>query len=287
MSTDNPQPMPVLQPMLEAWKRESARNRSTEFQRFEAGWAACKAHVIAQIDAGEPQPIVIAATPEQVDSLRQAIAEANGTAPRVDLREDDCLSIDVQQVIYALERAERRLQRLADRLFDSRDYSAEFPAEDAQRMREAIQLLQGRSPTVARLQSEVDNLKPQADALHQAGHTLGLMSGVDLTVDVVLAIKSLQIHHKSMVDAYNSACDDMHLWKRRALAAEGKLHARRRVRKTGGSFQHTGTVVAEFQTLAGQPRLVLEFDAPVAGMLHVYRPDQVQELGPEPEHIPY
>ncbi|MCO5763756.1 MAG: hypothetical protein NHG36_20020 [Chromatiaceae bacterium] len=31
-------------------------------------------------------------------------------------------------------------------------------------------------------------------------------------------------------------------------------------------------------TTAGEPRLVLEFDAPVAGMLHVYRPDQVELL---------
>lgn len=50
----------------------------------------------------------------------------------------------------------------------------------------------------------------------------------------------------------------------------------RHVRKIGGSFQHSGTVVAEFKTTAGEPRIVLEFDAPVAGMLHVYRPDQVE-----------
>ena len=50
----------------------------------------------------------------------------------------------------------------------------------------------------------------------------------------------------------------------------------RHVRKIGGSFQHTGTVVADFKTTAGEPRIVLEFDAPVAGMLHVYRPDQVE-----------
>lgn len=56
---------------------------------------------------------------------------------------------------------------------------------------------------------------------------------------------------------------------------------RKRVRKTGGSFQHTGTVVAEFNTLSGEPRIVLEFDAPVAGMLHVYRPDQVEPLEAE------
>lgn len=44
------------------------------------------------------------------------------------------------------------------------------------------------------------------------------------------------------------------------------------------SFRHTGTVVATFKTLAGAERIVLEFDAPVAGMLHIYRPDQVEDL---------
>lgn len=52
----------------------------------------------------------------------------------------------------------------------------------------------------------------------------------------------------------------------------------RRVRKIGGSFQHTGTVVATFKTRAGAERIVLEFDAPVDGMLHIYRPDQVEDL---------
>ena len=50
----------------------------------------------------------------------------------------------------------------------------------------------------------------------------------------------------------------------------------KRVRKAGGSFQHTGIVVAEFHTTAGELRIVLEFDAPVDGMLHIYRPDQVE-----------
>lgn len=49
-----------------------------------------------------------------------------------------------------------------------------------------------------------------------------------------------------------------------------------KVRKTGGSFQHTGTVVSEFTTTRSQKRIVLEFDNPVSGMLHVYRPDQVE-----------
>lgn len=54
-----------------------------------------------------------------------------------------------------------------------------------------------------------------------------------------------------------------------------------RVIKTGGSFQHTGTLVAVFQTTAGAERVVIEFDAPVSGMLHVYRPDQVELLAGE------
>lgn len=52
----------------------------------------------------------------------------------------------------------------------------------------------------------------------------------------------------------------------------------RKVRKIRGSFQHTGSVVAEFTTTLGERRLVLEFDAPVGGMLHIYRPDQVEDI---------
>lgn len=52
----------------------------------------------------------------------------------------------------------------------------------------------------------------------------------------------------------------------------------RRVMKTGGSFQHTGVVVSEFKTTLGQSRIVVEFDDPVSGMLHIYRPDQVENL---------
>ena len=52
----------------------------------------------------------------------------------------------------------------------------------------------------------------------------------------------------------------------------------RRVMKTGGSFQHSGVVVSEFKTTLGQDRIVVEFDAPVAGMLHIYRPDQVDDI---------
>lgn len=56
----------------------------------------------------------------------------------------------------------------------------------------------------------------------------------------------------------------------------GKL-INKRVMKTGGSFQHSGVVVSEFKTTLGQDRIVVEFDAPVAGMLHIYRPDQVDD----------
>lgn len=50
----------------------------------------------------------------------------------------------------------------------------------------------------------------------------------------------------------------------------------RKARKVGGSFEHTGTIVAEFTTTRGDKRIVLEFDNPVSGMLHIYRPDQVE-----------
>lgn len=49
---------------------------------------------------------------------------------------------DVQQIVYALQRAERALQLQADLLHEAHDYAAEFPAEDAERMREAVALLQ-------------------------------------------------------------------------------------------------------------------------------------------------
>ena len=50
-------------------------------------------------------------------------------------------SYDIAQIVYALERAESRLRAEADRLSEAGDYSAEFPAEDADRMREAITLI--------------------------------------------------------------------------------------------------------------------------------------------------
>lgn len=55
----------------------------------------------------------------------------------------------------------------------------------------------------------------------------------------------------------------------------------KRYKKSGGSFEHTGTVVAEFETTEGKKRVVLEFDEPVKGMLHVYRPDQLEPIADE------
>jgi hypothetical protein len=56
---------------------------------------------------------------------------------------DVCVPTDEErkQIIYALERAERRNQELADKLHDQHDYSAEFPAADADQIRKAIGLL--------------------------------------------------------------------------------------------------------------------------------------------------
>lgn len=56
----------------------------------------------------------------------------------------------------------------------------------------------------------------------------------------------------------------------------------RRARKVGGSFQHSGTLVSEFQTTSGECRVVIEFDEPVQGMLHIYRPDQCEILHSPP-----
>jgi len=52
-------------------------------------------------------------------------------------------NVDVDQIVYALERQIAVLQAQADRLGAAHDYSAEFPAEDAERLREAIAILRG------------------------------------------------------------------------------------------------------------------------------------------------
>jgi len=56
----------------------------------------------------------------------------------------------------------------------------------------------------------------------------------------------------------------------------------RRARKLGGDFQHSGTIIGEVQKTTGEWRVVLEFDAPTQGMLHIYRPDQVETIHTPP-----
>lgn len=57
-----------------------------------------------------------------------------------------------------------------------------------------------------------------------------------------------------------------------------------RVKKVGGSFEHTGVIRAVFTTTHGADRVVVEFDPPVGGMLHIYRPDQLELLPAVPHH---
>lgn len=59
---------------------------------------------------------------------------------------------------------------------------------------------------------------------------------------------------------------------------ENDVKSLRRARKLGGDFQHTGTIIGEVQKTTGEWRVVLEFDAPTQGMLHIYRPDQVETI---------
>lgn len=65
------------------------------------------------------------------------VSERVGFPDRIELAS----SVDTKQIVYALERAAVALQSQADSLCDRQDYSAEFPAEDAQRMREAIAIV--------------------------------------------------------------------------------------------------------------------------------------------------
>jgi hypothetical protein len=50
-----------------------------------------------------------------------------------------------------------------------------------------------------------------------------------------------------------------------------------RAEKIGGSYQATGTVVAEFNTTSGAPRVVFEFDLP-KGMLHIFSDEQIRRV---------
>lgn len=51
-----------------------------------------------------------------------------------------------------------------------------------------------------------------------------------------------------------------------------------RAKKIGGSYQAAGTVVSDFHTLAGERRVVFEFDEP-KGMLHIFSPQQISFEG--------
>lgn len=48
--------------------------------------------------------------------------------------------------------------------------------------------------------------------------------------------------------------------------------------KIDGDVRFSGVVVAAYQTLSGKPRVVVECTVPgVAGLQHIYRPDQLRK----------
>lgn len=57
------------------------------------------------------------------------------------------MSVDREQIIFALERAEKSLQLQADRVHQLHDCSAEYPFGDAKRMREAIAIIRAEPVT--------------------------------------------------------------------------------------------------------------------------------------------
>lgn len=69
---------------------------------------------------------------------------------------------DVRQIVYALERQEQSLQSNARRLAEASDYAADFPGADAERMREAILIL---------------NALPKVDAPSKVAPTLWVEPG--------------------------------------------------------------------------------------------------------------
>lgn len=52
----------------------------------------------------------------------------------------------------------------------------------------------------------------------------------------------------------------------------------KRVAKVGGSFQHTGVVIAAGHNVAGEPRVLIEFDEPMRGLSRAYSPEQVEVI---------
>ena len=60
---------------------------------------------------------------------------------------------------------------------------------------------------------------------------------------------------------------------------QNDVHPLRRARKLGG---YTGTLVAEYQTTTGECRVVMEYDAPVQGVMEILRADEVYILHQPP-----
>lgn len=86
----------------------------------------------------------MATTPAQSPAA-QEVSERVGFPDRITLAQPPAapLSEDLQQIIYAIERSARTLERQADELHAQRDYSAGLPAADAESLRKAVALLKG------------------------------------------------------------------------------------------------------------------------------------------------
>ena len=54
-----------------------------------------------------------------------------------------------------------------------------------------------------------------------------------------------------------------------------------RVKKVGGTYQATGTKLAEFKTTLGKTLVAFEFDA-YPGMVHIFSPSQIEEIDTPP-----
>lgn len=78
--------------------------------------------------------------PERVnDVVRRRIAIALSQVPYLGE------PFNRNQIVFALQRARIRLDQFADELHEQRDYNAEFPAEDAARINEAILIVSASS----------------------------------------------------------------------------------------------------------------------------------------------
>jgi hypothetical protein len=84
---------------------------------------------------------------------------------------------DIQQIIHSLERVRTDLQARADTLHDDHDYSAEFPANDAENVTKAIALLNGEKKRLAEDQEIREML------IRCSGELFGLHTMLDHTAD--------------------------------------------------------------------------------------------------------